>query len=302
MPFHPVELLLEWETLKNRPRERQECGPSLLERWAPALGPTPLDAALGAPPELAIVLTTFARPAAAERLLANLYTALERARLTERSALLVLHDACGRDYTRARRAAEGLSPEVLWLDARQRFGKPEFWRVHQTALLVARAWQPRFCLYLQDDVEFEADLLIRALELWRATERDLLRRVLYLFSSSDDERRGRWVHFERRDVGPCRLTNWFDLQAFLVDRGFFDLLDHRMVPVHPNRWKRRPATSSGVGRQFTRRLFGRAHVYQAWPPLVVHGAAPSTMNPEARLARSLDNRLDYVPSKGRSAA
>jgi hypothetical protein len=301
MAFHPVELLLEWETLKNRPRERLECGPSVFGRWAPALGRLP-QGGLEAPPELAIVLTTFARPAAAERLLANLYVALERARMTERSALLVLRDACGRDYGRALRAADGLSPEVLWLDARRRFGKPEFWQVHQTALLVARAWQPRLCLYLQDDVEFEADLLIRALELWHATERDLLRRVLYLFSSSDDEHRGRWVHFERRDAGPCRLTNWFDLQAFLVDRAFFDLLDHRMVPVHPNRWKRRPATSSGVGRQFTRRLFGRAHVYQAWPPLVAHGAAPSTMNPEARLARSLDNRVDYVPSKGRSAA
>jgi hypothetical protein len=302
MPFHPVELLLEWETWKNRPRERAACGPAVFERWRATLGRLPFEPAHAPPPELAVVLTTFARPAAAERVLANLQLALGRARLTERSALLVLHDACGRDYGRARRAAEGLSPEPLWLDARQRFGKPEFWQVHQTALLVARAWRPRLCLYLQDDVEFEADLLTRALELWRATERDLLRRVLYLFSSSDDEQRGRWVNFERREAGPCRLTNWFDLQAFLVDQAFFDLLGHRMVPVHPNRWKRVPSTSSGVGRQFTRRLFGRAHVYQAWPPLVVHGSAPSTMNPEARLVRRLDNRPDYVPSKGRSAA
>jgi hypothetical protein len=302
MAFHPIELLLEWETLKNRPRERRECGPSVFERWRAALGQLPLDAALCAPPELSIVLTTFARPTAAEQLLANLSGALERARLTERSALLVLHDACGRDYGAARRAAERLSPEVLWLDARQRFGKPEFWQLHQTALLVARAWQPRLCLYLQDDVELQGDLLVRALELWQATEHDLLRRVLYLFSSSDDERRGRWVRFDRLDAGPCRLTNWFDLQAFLVDRAFFELLDYRMVPVHPNRWRRFPWLSSGVGRQFTRRLFGRAHIYQAWPPLVAHGAAPSTMNRGARLARSLDNRLDCAPPKGRSAA
>lgn len=80
---------------------------------------------------------------------------------------------------------------------------------------------------------------------------------------------------------------------FLVDRAFFELLDHRMVPIHRHRWKRQAGRSSGVGRQFTRRLFGRAHVYQAWPPLVVHGAAPNTMNPEARRARSLDNRSDY---------
>jgi len=79
----------------------------------------------------------------------------------------------------------------------------------------------------------------------------------------------------------------------MVDRQFFELLDYRMVPVHPNRWKRRPMQSSGVGRQWSRRLFGRAHVYQAWPPLVVHGTEPSTMNPEARERRSLDNRDDF---------
>ena len=313
MPIHPVELLFEWETWKNRPRPRSECSTDLFTRWAVTLGELPLPATqtprpeagqelahlaptLPSPPELSIVLTTFARPAAAERLLASLYLALERARLTEHSALLVLHDACGRDYSRALSAARGLAPRVLWLDARTHFGKAEFWKVHQTALLVARAWQPRLSLYLQDDVEFEPDLLLRALEQWRATERDLLRRVLYLFSSSDDEHQGRWVHFQRRDAGLCRHTNWFDLQAFLVDRAFFELLDYRMVPIHPNRWKRRAAQSSGVGRQFTRRLFGRAHIYQAWPPLVVHGAAPSTMNPEARRQRTLDNRADYVPS------
>jgi hypothetical protein len=302
MAFHPIELLFEWEIRTNRPRPRRECADELIERWrvhpasSAALAPLELE------PELMIVLTTFARPEAAARLLSDLAHAVERVGLTERSALLVLHDACGKDYTAAREVAEASSPRLLWLDARERFGKAGFWKVHQTALLCARAWQPRLALYLQDDVEFDAELLTRALELWRATERDRLRRVLYLFSSNDDEASGRWVHFERRDVGPCRLTNWFDLQAFLVDRAFFELLDYRMVPIHENRWRRRPAQSSGVGRQFTRRLFERAHIYQSWPPLVVHGAAPSAMNPEARQLRSLDNRADYVASKRPSAA
>jgi hypothetical protein len=302
MPFHPIELLLEWETRTNRPRFRRELAGGLLERWSVHPGSIAALSPLDRAPELMVVLTTFARPAAAARLLSDLSLALERAGLSERSALLVLHDACGRDYAAAQQVAESISPRLLWLDARERFGKPGFWKVHQTALLCAHAWQPRLALYLQDDVEFDADLLTVALELWHATERDLLRRVLYLFSSNDDEARGRWVQFERRDVGPCRLTNWFDLQAFLVDRAFFELLDYRMVPIHENRWRRRPAQSSGVGRQFTRRLFERAHVYQAWPPLIVHGAAPSTMNPEARLLRSLDNRADYVTSKRPSAA
>lgn len=302
MAFHPVELLFEWETRTNRPRQRPEYGEPLLERWTVLPGSTAPVAPLAHQPELMVVLTTFARPAAAARVLSDLSVAMDRAGLGERSALLVLHDACGRDYDAARRVAADSAPQRLWLDARQRFGKAEFWQIHQTALLVARAWQPRLALYLQDDVEFDAGFIADALALWHATERDLLRRVLYLFSSSDDEASGRWVHFERRDVGPCRLTNWFDLQAFLVDRAFFELLDYRMVPIHENRWRRRPGQSSGVGCQFTRRLFERAHVYQSWPPLVVHGAAPSTMNPEARRERSLDNRADYVPSKRPSAA
>jgi hypothetical protein len=295
MAFHPIELVYEWETLTNRPCLRRKSGAAWIERWAAQPASTAALAPLDRNPELMIVLTTFARPEAAARLLSGLALALERASLTERSALLVLHDACGQDYSAARQIAEKTSPRLLWLDARERFGKVEFWKVHQTALSCAHAWQPRLTLYLQDDAEFEADLVTAALELWRATERDLRRRVLYLFSSKDDEASGRWVRFERRDFGACRLTNWFDLQAFLVDRAFFELLDYRMVPIHENRWRRQPTQSSGVGRQFTRRLFGRAHVYQSWPPLVVHGAAPSMMNPEARQQRSLDNRADWSP-------
>jgi hypothetical protein len=176
--------------------------------------------------------------------------------------------------------------------------------MHQTAFDVARLWRPERALYLQDDIEFEPDMLLRAERIWAATERDPLRRVLYLFSSSDDEAQGRWVSFDRRELQnvPFRLTNWFDLQAFMVDRQFFELLGYRMVEIHPNRWRRRPQQSSGVGRQLTRRLFGRANVYQAWPPLVAHGAEPSTMNPEARLQRSLDNRHEYRQFAVRAAA
>jgi hypothetical protein len=302
LAFHPLELLLEWETRTNRPRARHECGEALLERWSAMPASNAPIAALASEPELMIVLTTFARPAAAARLLSELSVAIERAGLHQRAALLVLRDACDGDYQAARQLAERSAARWLWLDARAHFGKVEFWKVHQTALLVARAWRPRLALYVQDDLEFDPDLISKALELWRATEGDRLRRVLYLFSSSDDESEGRWVRFERRDCGPCRLTNWFDLQAFLVDRAFFELLDYRMVPIHANRWRRLPQQSSGVGRQFTRRLFGRAHIYQAWPPLVTHGAATSMMNPEARLERSLDNRGDHLGGKRPAAS
>jgi hypothetical protein len=307
MDFHPIELLHWWETRTNRARPREQSLTELTRAWSRGGAdafPDASQAAWGAgraeasnEPELMIVLTTYARPGGAARVLEQLQEALAAASLTEQAALLVLHDACGRDYGAVREGAAGVCSRLLWLDARQRFGKAGFWKMHQTALSVAAAWRPRLTLYLQDDIELEPDFVLRALELWRATAHDPLRRVLYLFSSSDDETHGRWIQFEREDRGSCRLTNWFDLQAFLVDRAFFELLEYRMVPIHPNRWLRQPRLSSGVGQQLTVRLFGRAQVYQAWPPLVVHGAAPSTMNPEARALRTLDNRADFIPSR-----
>jgi hypothetical protein len=78
-----------------------------------------------------------------------------------------------------------------------------------------------------------------------------------------------------------------------VDGAFFELLQHCLIPIHPNRWRRNPTLSSGVGRQLTLRLRGRATVYQAWPPLVRHGTEPSVANPEARTLNDLDNREDY---------
>ncbi len=302
MDFHPAELLHWWETRTNRPRERSAFERALPGSWAVGAGATSWPPATPIEPELMVILTTYGRPGAAARVLDQLREALAHAGLTRRSALLVMHDACGQNYGLARELASRASPTVLWLDARERFGKAGFWKMHQTAFVVAGAWRPKLALYLQDDVELEPDFLLRALELWRSTAVDPRRRVLYLFSSSDDEARGRWVRFARRARDRCRLTNWFDLQAFLVDSAFFDLLEHRMVPIHPNRWKRQPELSSGVGRQLTLRLFGRGHVYQAWPPLIVHGAAPSMMNPEARARRTLDNRADYVPSQRPSPA
>lgn len=293
--FHPIELLNEWETRTNRPRGRPPRTDQSARLWSKNRCSGGLEPAHGAGPELMIVVTTYNRPASAARLLACLNAALVHSNLGNSTALLVLHDACDSDYSVAQARAGAVVHRHLWLDAREHLGKPGFWLMHQAALDVARLWRPKRALYLQDDVEFEADMLERAERIWIATQRDSLRRVLYLYSSRDDEAHGRWVSFARLERAnlPYRLTNWFDLQAFMVDSHFFELLGHRMVEIHPNRWKRRPKQSSGVGRQLTRRLFGRANVYQAWPPLVAHGAEPSTMNPQARLERSLDNRDEY---------
>jgi hypothetical protein len=299
--LHPVELVHWLQMQLNRPPARlaeaqfwslyQHEG-RLLDACPPALdGRTRT--------ELLVVITTYARPDSLHKGLLQLRATLDAVSPAPSLRLLVLNDRSPADYDAARAKAHALfGTDVTWLDASERLGKPGFWKAYQVAFLVARAVQPEFALFLQDDLEYAPVLLREAQSLWQATVSDARRRVLYLFSSAEDERFGRWTVFPRRRSKPgLYQTQWFDLQAFMVDRSFFELLAYRMVPIHDNRWRRRPGISSGVGRQLTVRLRGRGNVYQTRPALVLHGALHSEMNPAARARRPLDNR-DEVPVSG----
>jgi hypothetical protein len=152
--------------------------------------------------------------------------------------------------------------------------------------------RPAHSLFLQDDITFDRSFVRQAFARWDAiTDRD--KAVMYLCAMPDDERGGRWIEYQRQelqDAGVWR-TQWFDLQAFLAHPRFFECLHFDVFPVHERRWRADPDRSSGVGEQFTLRLFGRANVYQVRETLVFHGGLPSLMNPDARRARPLDNRL-----------
>jgi len=296
--FHPRELVHWVETNTNRqilarPADSQFW--SLFREHGLDLEDVPASIvrASRTPCDLLIVLTTYARASLCLRKLQTLPELLRALEHAPSVHVLVLCDASSDDYSTARRAGRELFGEHLtWLDARERLGKPGYWMTYQTAFLAAKHLRPEHTLFLQDDVQYTASLLRDAYALWDQTSDDPRRRVLYLFSSEDDEPDGRWIRFRRlRCRGlPLYLTQWLDLQSYFVDLRFFALLDFRMVPVDTNRWRRRAYLSSGVGAQITRRLFDRCNIYQAAPPLVLHGAHPSEMNPEARTVRSLDNR------------
>src|SRR5690606_13561039 len=244
----------------------------------------------GPEPELLIVLTTYAREQSCAHVLRRLAESLGRCP-TLTAQLLVLEDRSDGDYGSARELERELFGERLsWLKAKERLGKTGYWRAYQTALCMARALDPARVLFLQDDLQFEPTHVERIRELTGRLPPGPS--VLYLFSSADDESAGRWIEYPRSDVPglPLRKTQWFDLQAFVTSREVLELLSYQIIPVHPSRWQREPSRSSGVGMQLTRRLFGRADVYQCSPPLVFHGAESSQMNPEARAERALDNR------------
>ncbi|MET0344173.1 MAG: hypothetical protein ABW252_24370 [Polyangiales bacterium] len=289
--LHPREVASWLAVLRNAPPKGPfDAGAfwSLFSVAGVPLAEMPASLRGGAPVPLLIVITTYQRPGPCAALLGALHDAIARDPQPG-VRVLVLRDAGDADYGDAQRVGrEAFGDALTWLDARQRLGKPGFWKTYQVAFLAAEALAPAHALFLQDDVAFAPTFVGDALARFASLAGDSRRRVLYLHSDESDEPWGRWTLFRRRDVAPgLRLVQWFDLQAFLVDRAFFTLLGHRMVPVHPNRWRRRPTISSGVGQQLTLRLRGRANVYQTSPPLVHHGALQSEMNPEARAKRPL---------------
>jgi hypothetical protein len=276
------------ESRLNRPLLPRGSDRSFLDEWE---GGDQLSRLAAARPRWLVTITTYRRPAELEALVEEL--AWDEGMRAPDLWLCILNDRSDADYRGAREAlARGFAGRHLWLDARRQMGKRGFWRTHQVTFLAARAAGADFLLSLQDDLQLAPGFLGRVREVWGATGRDPGRRVLYLFSHPGNPVDGQWITFRRLEVPGvgARRTDWFDLQGFLIDREGLALLRYWVVPVAAWRWLQSTVHSSGVGRQLTKRLFGRATTWQCDPPLIFHGAAPSEMNAEVRRDRPLDNR------------
>jgi hypothetical protein len=221
-----------------------------------------------------------------------LHGTLSAAGLVEAAFVLVLVDTSEADYAPAlaelTRLFEG---RFALYESRVHGGKRGFWRTHQAAFSALRALGARHALFLQDDLTFERSFVRDALDRWAAIEDDT-KAVLNLFATDDDETHGRWIRYAREEVPGARVfrTQWFDLPAFLAGPAFFERLRYEVYPVPASRWAVDASRSSGVGEQLTRRLLGRANVYQVRETLAYHGELPSLMNQQARIGRPLDNR------------
>lgn len=281
----------------GRTLERCPDDAAVLDAYTPDAREAVSDWPLGL--DLAVFVTTYARPTALARLLDGLAAALARAEGTPTAGgtltswrVLVVDDGSSPEAQAAARDAlsAAIGDRGRYVSACARGGKQAFWRTHHLLHRLVADRRPRLVLFLQDDLTLPEDALTRALGIWRSLE-GARARVLYLTRMPDDERWGRWIVFPRR-VGPVpevELTQWFDLSAFLVGPGFFEAMDHRVFPVPRRRWWLRPSLSSGVGEQYTLRLRGRGDVFQVRRTVVRTGREPSVMNPGARRRRRLDN-------------
>lgn len=297
-----VDWLWKLQCALNRPLLGRELAPARFDA-IDGIDVVGVPAPPAASVELCVVVITHARPEACRALVDALQVALRQAGLDGRTFVIVLQDDCDADYQSARAALHARFPgRFAYYVASEHLGKPGFWFTYQTAFRCVRALGAKFTLFLQDDVTFSSNLVRDALTRFDAIE-DERKAALYLCAMPDDEIDGRWIRARRVELPrqALRLTRWLDLQAFLAHERFFECLHHEVFPSPASRWARDASRSSGVGEQFTRRLFGRANVYQVRDTLVYHGESPSLMNADARAQRSLDNRPQLSARSGAKA-
>lgn len=260
-------------------------------RWTPRRA-TPVMSPLDRP-RLVVFVTTYRRAEPYRRLMDQIAGQIDSSPVADSCAAVVLDDASpGPDYPAAHEAvAARWGERVRILRAEHNLGKAGYWQTVQRALDECRTIRPELMLFVQDDLELASGAIRDALAIWDDIA-DPRKAVLNLFAAAEDEPEGRWVHLPRRHVPGARHreTGWFDLAAFLAGPRFFEITRHEVFPVHASRWRARPAISTGVGRQLTRRIWNRGTVYQVVETLAYHGAESSQMNTAARAERPMDNR------------
>jgi hypothetical protein len=177
-------------------------------------------------------------------------------------------------------------------------GKRLYWKLIGRAYKELAGEPYDFLIQLPDDVEIGADFIYQATGQWLAISDPLKISLNLLF---DRARAGspNWTRFTPRikRFGDKRffLTGWNDL-IFISDARFLKALNHTIHPIAPNRWRKNPRLSSGVGQQISGRLFARSyHMYQVGKSLVSHGSHLSRMNPDrCAQIRLTDWALDEI--------
>lgn len=232
-----------------------------------------------------VFVTTFNRPALLLALLRDL--AEQRCCLLRRSKwdvrLSVYDDCSTADYTSVERfvAFHG------WVSFRRNpynQGKREYWSTFNDIFAEMRASGAGYFVILQDDVELCRDFFRVALDYWRGIldENKIALNILC------DNRSGKhnWtgmhtarVRFPNADV---ILSGWLD-GMWLGTRKTLGVLEHRMDPISPLRWRHDPLLSSGVGRQITMRLTQAGfNIYTVSKSLVRLLPCDSLMHPTGR--------------------
>lgn len=170
---------------------------------------------------------------------------------------------------------------ITYINNILRFGRFNFWRIHNRFIKRLSKKQFNYVFSLQDDFVYVKDFFSTSISLFETLKKIDDKCVCLNLM---DNRIGIkcWTNFEPviLNVNNTELykTGWTDC-VYLADKKLFELLDYNLLPIGRHRWIKNPKKSSGVGEQISKRIFHAGYnFYQLKNPLISHIGSISKMN------------------------
>ncbi len=224
--------------------------------------------------DVTVVITTYNRPDSLRRLLRSLMADAGDLRVDCR----VYNDCSTMPYVGMPDSSERF--RITTVDLDWHHGKQEYWRMVDRIFRDLENLRSRYYVQLPDDVEALPGFLRHAMHTYEAIQ-DPDKACLNLYLDSHRIGKANWTaalpQIERHNGVSVFKTGWVDL-CYLAERRFFERLGFRIDPIGPERWRRNPLLSSGVGMQITHRLQGQG-LYQVRHSYLASDSVPSAMNP-----------------------
>lgn len=154
-------------------------------------------------------------------------------------------------------------------------GKEKWWKLWDTVINSLVLQDQKLIIFIPDDfLDLNMPKIIELHEKYKEKP--------YVYNIVSDHRDYNWNHKPVIDIDEETQQIGFVDCGFFCNRQVLEMLEFKMNPIDPKRFKNK-TISSGVGEQLTARINKLGiPIYRPVKSLAYHGTHPPVMNPEAR--------------------
>lgn len=223
--------------------------------------------------DFCVFITTYNR----SEMLSKLLNQIEEQKNKLKIKIIVFDDGSEEKYN--------LSEKVSYFKFFPNKGKKKFWKIIDTGFKLLKQFDSKYYVFLQDDVSIKENFFTDLQKKYDEIEDP--KKISLSFLSDERVKSPNWTGYQPRVRGNVLKTQWIELH-FICEKKLFEVLEHRMDPINPNRWDSNPLLSSGVGWQMSLRLHNKGYgLYHTKESFVSHGNHESKMNKEERIKNKL---------------
>ena len=246
--------------------------------------------------KISILITTYERPKKCLTLLNDIV------KNKGKNAIFVTiyNDFSKKDYSEVKKFLnENFKNNYIYIKKETNHAKKNYWKLIDEAYKLLSNQNFDYLIQLPDDVRLKTDFFNNAITQYNIIEDN---KKICLNILNDENRFGKssWTNTILKKVKfkslNFFLSGWVDL-CFIAEYKYLEMLNFTIYAIPSNK-NRNKISSSGVGKQISKRLFNlNFSIYQVEFSLVKHGEHDSVMNPVLRKLNPLvSNHLKQIKS------